>query len=307
MPTETEIEAAAPAACPWCGTVLGPDCDRPPGRIRCGSCGVATTCPGPPTPSSRRRTAAVPAGSRPLRRARRPRAQRRCGPRWPSGSTARAARPGARCRCRRRHAGAALRGRGRDALGLERHARDDVLGRRTRRPDGEWAAIVFWHSLEHLREPGDASRACRAAARAGRAARDRAAQCRKPAGRAVRRPLARPRPAATSGARARRRAWSRGCGRSACSSRGSATCAAVRSGSAGPRPGRPAARPPGPLRRDPLAGGAHRPMSRGADGRCALLAGACAAPGRRRRDARRGRRPSRRLGVRRGTAMTEAA
>jgi SAM-dependent methyltransferase len=51
----------------------------------------------------------------------------------------------------------ALRRRGRDAVGLERHARgphlrDDDIADMT----GTWSAIVFWHSLEHLREPGDA-------------------------------------------------------------------------------------------------------------------------------------------------------
>jgi SAM-dependent methyltransferase len=52
---------------------------------------------------------------------------------------------------------AALVRRGRDAVGLERHADGPHL------QDGElvdvtgtWAAIVFWHSLEHLREPGAA-------------------------------------------------------------------------------------------------------------------------------------------------------
>lgn len=54
----------------------------------------------------------------------------------------------------------ALRQRGREAIGLERVAmRDDV--RETEIVDfderrGEWAAIVFWHSLEHLRDPGAA-------------------------------------------------------------------------------------------------------------------------------------------------------
>lgn len=54
----------------------------------------------------------------------------------------------------------ALRQRGREAVGLERVAsREDV-----READildfeerwGQWAVIVFWHSLEHLRDPGAA-------------------------------------------------------------------------------------------------------------------------------------------------------
>jgi SAM-dependent methyltransferase len=52
---------------------------------------------------------------------------------------------------------AAFRLRGRDALGLEREA----SGRHVRSGEvgdvaGEWAAVVFWHSLEHLRDPAKA-------------------------------------------------------------------------------------------------------------------------------------------------------
>jgi SAM-dependent methyltransferase len=46
----------------------------------------------------------------------------------------------------------ALRRRGRETVGLERE--DETLDR----IEGEWAAVVFWHSLEHLPEPGDAIR-----------------------------------------------------------------------------------------------------------------------------------------------------
>jgi SAM-dependent methyltransferase len=51
----------------------------------------------------------------------------------------------------------ALHARGREAVGLERVAlRPDVRAREAAEFDerpGEWAAVVFWHSLEHLREP----------------------------------------------------------------------------------------------------------------------------------------------------------
>jgi SAM-dependent methyltransferase len=51
----------------------------------------------------------------------------------------------------------ALHARGRDALGLERESsRTDVRDRDVTDFDecaGEWAAVVFWHSLEHLRDP----------------------------------------------------------------------------------------------------------------------------------------------------------
>jgi SAM-dependent methyltransferase len=61
---------------------------------------------------------------------------------------------------------AALRARGRDALGLERVGRNDhVVAGRIEDFDeriGMWAGVVFWHSLEHLREPAAAiDQACR--------------------------------------------------------------------------------------------------------------------------------------------------
>lgn len=51
----------------------------------------------------------------------------------------------------------ALRESGRDALGLERvSARADVLANEIEEVEGEFAAVVMWHSLEHLRRPGAA-------------------------------------------------------------------------------------------------------------------------------------------------------
>lgn len=53
----------------------------------------------------------------------------------------------------------ALRRRGREATGLERRSdRPDVLEVEIGEVDGEWAAVVFWHSLEHLRAPEAAVR-----------------------------------------------------------------------------------------------------------------------------------------------------
>ncbi len=50
----------------------------------------------------------------------------------------------------------ALRVRGRRAVGLERsQTGPDVLDADIRELDSRWAAIVFWHSLEHLRDAGD--------------------------------------------------------------------------------------------------------------------------------------------------------
>jgi SAM-dependent methyltransferase len=51
----------------------------------------------------------------------------------------------------------ALHRRGRPALGLERdRRRADVVDRDVLDVDGAWAAVVFWHSLEHLPRPGAA-------------------------------------------------------------------------------------------------------------------------------------------------------
>jgi SAM-dependent methyltransferase len=53
----------------------------------------------------------------------------------------------------------ALRHRGREAMGLERDSRrPDVRDDPLERIEGEWAAVVFWHSLEHLSDPGQAIR-----------------------------------------------------------------------------------------------------------------------------------------------------
>jgi SAM-dependent methyltransferase len=51
----------------------------------------------------------------------------------------------------------ALAGLGRPATGLERDVRHPrVLDRTLAEMEGQWAAVVFWHSLEHLPEPGRA-------------------------------------------------------------------------------------------------------------------------------------------------------
>ena len=53
----------------------------------------------------------------------------------------------------------ALARQGREAVGLEREAgRPDVRDEPLGAIGGEWAAVVFWHSLEHLPDPGDAVR-----------------------------------------------------------------------------------------------------------------------------------------------------
>jgi SAM-dependent methyltransferase len=132
--------------------------DRFTGRIRCQRCGVATTSP---WPTDAQLDAAYGDWYRPesgrfggvgdalLRRTRSTLAKRidRLAPAGPVLDVG--AGDGTLVE--------ALRDCGRDAVGLERHAhgphlRDDDIADMT----GTWSAIVFWHSLEHLREPGDA-------------------------------------------------------------------------------------------------------------------------------------------------------
>jgi SAM-dependent methyltransferase len=143
--------------CPWCGRPLAAGTSLH-GRIRCVSCGVATTCP---WPSEEELDAAYegwyrPAagrfsgvGDRLLRHLRGRLAIRidRIAPAGPvldvgSGDGALLA---------------ALRQRGREAVGLER---GPVEGARDQEifavEESDWAAIVFWHSLEHLRAPAEA-------------------------------------------------------------------------------------------------------------------------------------------------------
>jgi SAM-dependent methyltransferase len=52
----------------------------------------------------------------------------------------------------------ALAAQGRDALGVERNPlRDDFFDGELADVEGDdWAAVIFWHSLEHLPEPGEA-------------------------------------------------------------------------------------------------------------------------------------------------------
>ena len=52
-----------------------------------------------------------------------------------------------------------LRAAGREAVGLERaSSRPDVVAGEIDELEGDFAAIVMWHSLEHLRRPGEALR-----------------------------------------------------------------------------------------------------------------------------------------------------
>jgi SAM-dependent methyltransferase len=140
--------AGAEAHCRWCGAGFDDRATPLPGRVRCGHCGVATTDPWPAPeeleaaygewyrPPSGRFSGP---GDRVLRRSRASLAARvdRLAP--PGRVLDVGSGDGSLVR--------ALRGHGRDAEGIERGDRG-LEGR-----PGPYAAIVFWHSLEHLPDP----------------------------------------------------------------------------------------------------------------------------------------------------------
>jgi hypothetical protein len=146
---------AAESRCAWCGASLARG-TRLAGRTRCSACGVATTTPWPAPEELEAAYAGFyrPAtgrfagpGDRLLRRSRATLARRldRIAPPGPVLDVG--AGDGTLVD--------ALAARGREAVGLEREAR----GPRVRTGeladvDGSWAAVVFWHSLEHLPSPG---------------------------------------------------------------------------------------------------------------------------------------------------------
>lgn len=157
------------ADCAWCGAPLR-DGVRLQGRIRCRACGVATTDPWPSVAELDAAYASWyrPAegrfsglGDRVLRRTRARLAQRidRVAPAGPVLDVG--AGDGALL--------AALDARGREAIGLERHASGPIIraGELEEEEAGAWAAVVLWHSLEHLREPGRAIAAAPALLRPG--------------------------------------------------------------------------------------------------------------------------------------------
>lgn len=152
------VTPAPPPRCVWCGARSRPIGSR---LALCGTCGVASTYPAPDEEELRAAYSSWyrPAGGRfggggdrLLARSRATLA-RRLDRRAPPG-------PVLDVGCGEGVLLDALRARGREAIGLERTAaRPDVraceLSSFDERP-GQWAAIVFWHSLEHLRDPGAA-------------------------------------------------------------------------------------------------------------------------------------------------------
>jgi SAM-dependent methyltransferase len=146
------------ASCAWCGSPLDGSAVRLRGRTRCARCGAATT---DPWPSERELESAYAGWYRPdsgrfsfigdavLQRTRA----------LLAGRIDRIAPPGPVL-----DVGAgegvlvdALQRRGREAVGLERGSRHPLLrDEPLERIEGDWAAVVFWHSLEHLPNPREA-------------------------------------------------------------------------------------------------------------------------------------------------------
>lgn len=148
---------SSPDACVWCGAAFDAAALRRRGRTVCGACGVATTDPWPGPEELERAYARYRpesgrfsgAGDALLRRTRVRLAARAdelapAGPVLDVGAGDGTLLDG-------------LHARGRSALGLERASiRDDVREAEITDVDGDWSAIIFWHSLEHLAAPGDA-------------------------------------------------------------------------------------------------------------------------------------------------------
>jgi len=156
------MEAArAVAACVWCGAPFDDASAKLPGRTRCAACGAATTDPWPSDaelerayggwyrPSGARRFSF--AGDAILARTRSLLASRIDEISPPGPVLDVGAGDGTLLD--------ALRDRGREATGLERDSsRDDFRDEPLEEIQGDWAAVIFWHSLEHLPRPGDAIR-----------------------------------------------------------------------------------------------------------------------------------------------------
>lgn len=154
---------AAATECVWCGRPLDARARRLTGRTICGSCGTGTTDPLPDPesldaaygdwywPSSGKRFGLV--GDRMLRRSRASMAARIDEVAPPGPVLDVGAGEGTLID--------ALKARGREARGLERlPSREDIVDLSLPEVEqDDFAAIIFWHSLEHLPDSGPVMRA----------------------------------------------------------------------------------------------------------------------------------------------------
>jgi SAM-dependent methyltransferase len=144
--------------CCWCGHRFDSADGRLTGRVWCVRCGVATTSP---RPSDERLSAAYAdryrpeagrfsgVGDRVLRHTRSALADR-LHPILPPGPVLDVgAGDGTLVEAFVRH--------GREAVGLEPYASGPhIRNAEVEEVDGKWSAVIFWHSLEHLRQPARA-------------------------------------------------------------------------------------------------------------------------------------------------------
>lgn len=144
--------------CAWCAARFDTALAGPHGLARCRRCGALTTWPAPSDAELERAygdwyrpgSGRFSGGGDRLLRALRGRLARRIDAIAPAGRVLDVgAGDGALLD--------ALAARGREAVGLERsRTREDVSVAELAELRERWAAIVFWHSLEHLRDAGDA-------------------------------------------------------------------------------------------------------------------------------------------------------
>jgi SAM-dependent methyltransferase len=147
------------SACIWCGAAIAPDAPRSRYFVECQSCHAGTTSPSPTNEALARAYEKyrpesgrfLGPGDAILKRTRSTLAKRiddiaPPGPVLDVGSGDGTLLD-------------SLSRVGRKATGLERHSeRPDVIESNILDVGGTWAAVVFWHSLEHLREPRAAIR-----------------------------------------------------------------------------------------------------------------------------------------------------
>ena len=154
--TGNASSAFSAGACPWCAATLASPTLARNGRLDCQTCGAAVTFP---IPDDAELEAAYNSWYRPrgrrfgfagdaiLKRTRGALAKRIDAIAPPGPVLDVGAGDGTLVD--------ALAGRGRLATGLERASiRSDLLEMDISEVEGTWAAVVLWHSLEHLRNPG---------------------------------------------------------------------------------------------------------------------------------------------------------
>ena len=154
----SRTQAPPTVQCAWCGRRFDNTDEYLTGRVRCARCGVATTSP---WPSDEQLSAAYADWYRPesgrfsglgdkvIRRTRSALAHRLHRVLPPGPVLDVGAGDGTLVE--------AFVRRGREAVGLEPYASGPhIRNAEVEEVDGTWSAVIFWHSLEHLRQPARA-------------------------------------------------------------------------------------------------------------------------------------------------------